>query len=146
MARTKQTCRKSTGGKCPRKNIASKAARKVAPKQAKPHRYRPGTRALMQIRKFQKTTDLLITKARFERCARAAVKDLGKTMRFQPQALSALQESAEALLVSLLESALEAAIHAKRVTVQPRDLHLAIRMRGLDYGVLSGWKPIYKGK
>ena len=46
MARTKQTARKSTGGKAPRKQLATKAARKSAPATGgvkKPHRYRPGT-------------------------------------------------------------------------------------------------------
>ena len=65
MARTKQTARKSTGGKAPRKQLATKAARKSAPATGgvkKPHRYRPGTVALREIRKFQKSTELLIRK------------------------------------------------------------------------------------
>ena len=63
MARTKQTARKSTGGKAPRKQLATKAARKSAPTAGgvkKPHRYRPGTVALREIRKYQKSTELLI--------------------------------------------------------------------------------------
>ena len=63
MARTKQTARKSTGGKAPRKQLATKAARKSAPATGgvkKPHRYRPGTVALREIRKYQKSTELLI--------------------------------------------------------------------------------------
>ena len=70
MARTKQTARKSTGGKAPRKQLATKAARKSAPATGgvkKPHRYRPGTVALREIRKYQKSTELLIRWAR--RCA-----------------------------------------------------------------------------
>ena len=65
MARTKQTARKSTGGKAPRKQLATKAARKSAPATGgvkKPHRYRPGTVALREIRRYQKSTDLLIRK------------------------------------------------------------------------------------
>ena len=65
MARTKQTARKSTGGKAPRKQLATKAARKSAPATGgvkKPHRYRPGTVALREIRKYQKSTELLIRK------------------------------------------------------------------------------------
>nr|AAT97343.1 GDBD-H3-Gcn5-HA fusion protein [Yeast two-hybrid vector pDG1] len=60
MARTKQTARKSTGGKAPRKQLASKAARKSAPSTGgvkKPHRYKPGTVALREIRRFQKSTE-----------------------------------------------------------------------------------------
>ena len=67
MARTKQTARKSTGGKAPRKQLATKAARKSAPSTGgvkKPHRYRPGTVALREIRRYQKSTELLIRKVR----------------------------------------------------------------------------------
>ena len=68
MARTKQTARKSTGQKAPRKYLASKAARKTAPTSGgvkKPHRFRPGTVALREIRKYQKSTDLLLRKLPF---------------------------------------------------------------------------------
>ena len=70
MARTKQTARKSTGGKAPRKQLASKAARKHAPSTGgvkKPHRYKPGTVALREIRRYQKSTELLIRKLPFQR-------------------------------------------------------------------------------
>ncbi|TKR58702.1 hypothetical protein L596_030113 [Steinernema carpocapsae] len=70
MARTKQTARKSTGGKAPRKQLSTKAARKSAPSSGgvkKPHRYRPGTVALREIRKYQKSTELLIRKLPFQR-------------------------------------------------------------------------------
>ena len=73
MARTKQTARKSTGGKAPRKQLATKAARKSAPATGgvkKPHRYRPGTVALREIRKYQKSTELLIRKLPFQRLVR----------------------------------------------------------------------------
>ena len=68
MARTKQTARKSTGGKAPRKQLATKAARKSAPATGgvkKPHRYRPGTVALREIRRYQKSTELLVRKLPF---------------------------------------------------------------------------------
>ncbi|CAN6895327.1 unnamed protein product [Brassica rapa subsp. trilocularis] len=99
MARTKQTARKSTGGKAPRKQLATKAARKSAPATGgvkKPHRFRPGT------------TDL----------------------RFQSSAVAALQEAAEAYLVGLFEDTNLCAIHAKRVTIMPKDIQLARRIRG----------------
>eukprot|EP00994_Dinema_validum_P004589 NODE_2643_length_661_cov_471.084967_g2174_i0.p1 GENE.NODE_2643_length_661_cov_471.084967_g2174_i0~~NODE_2643_length_661_cov_471.084967_g2174_i0.p1 ORF type:complete len:113 (-),score=7.33 NODE_2643_length_661_cov_471.084967_g2174_i0:261-599(-) len=73
MARTKQTARKSTGGKAPRKQLATKAARKAQPSLGgvkKPHRFRPGTVALREIRKFQKSTDLLIRRMPFQRLVR----------------------------------------------------------------------------
>ena len=68
MARIKQTVLKSTGGKAPRKQLATKAARKSAPATGdvkKPHRYRPGTEALREIRRYQKSTELLIRKLPF---------------------------------------------------------------------------------
>ena len=78
MARTKQTARKSTGGKAPRKQLATKAARKSAPATGgvkKPHRYRPGTVALREIRKYQKSTELLIRKLPFQRLVREIAQD-----------------------------------------------------------------------
>merc|ERR1711939_1171603 len=73
MARTKQTARKSTGGNAPRKQLASKAARKSAPSTGgvkKPHRYKPGTVTLREIRRYQKSTELLIRKLPFQRLVR----------------------------------------------------------------------------
>ena len=78
MARTKQTARKSTGGKAPRKQLATKAARKSAPATGgvkKPHRYRPGTVALREIRRYQKSTELLIGKLPFQRLVREIAQD-----------------------------------------------------------------------
>eukprot|EP00798_Chlamydomonas_sp_ICE-L_P015441 gene15441-biopygen24490 len=104
------TARKSTGGKAPRKQLATKAARKSAPATGgvkKSHRYRPGTVALREIRKYQKSTELLIRKLPFQRL-----------------------EAAEAYLVGLFEDTNLAAIHAKRVTIMPKDIQLARRIRG----------------
>jgi histone H3/H4 len=78
MARTKQTARKSTGGVAPRSQLATKAARLSAPdigQVKKPHRYRPGTVALREIRRYQKSTDLLIRKLPFQRLVREVAQD-----------------------------------------------------------------------
>ena len=130
MARTKQTARKSTGGKAPRKQLgAKKAMNKGGVK--KPHRYRPGTVALKEIRKYQKSTNLLIQKLPFQRLVREIAHDIiGLDFRFQSSAILALQEASEAHLVSLFECTNLCAIHAKRVTIMPRDLQLARRIRG----------------
>ncbi|KAH9074854.1 histone H3 [Lactarius deliciosus] len=117
MARTKQTARKSTGGKAPRKQLAAKSsARKTSAAAAtggvkKPHRFRPGTLP-------------------FQRLVREIAQDFKTDLRFQSSAVMALQEAAEAYLVSLFEDTNLAAIHAKRVTIQPKDLALARRLRG----------------
>ena len=134
MARTKQTARKSTGGKPPRKQeLATKAARKSAPTAGgvkKPRRFRPGTVALREIRKYKKTTDLLIRKAPFQRLVREIVQDFGSDLRFQSTAVLALQEASELYLLGLFEDTLLCAIHAKRVTIMPKDMQLARRIRG----------------
>ncbi|KIJ17591.1 hypothetical protein PAXINDRAFT_167602 [Paxillus involutus ATCC 200175] len=134
MARTKQTARKTTGGKAPRKQLAAKAARKTATQTTggvkKPHRFRPGTVALREIRRYQKSTELLIRKLPFQRLVREIAQDFKTDLRFQSSAVMALQEAAEAYLVSLFEDTNLAAIHAKRVTIQPKDLALARRLRG----------------
>ena len=133
MARTKQTARKSTGGKAPRKQLATKAARKSAPASGgvkKPHRYRPGTVALREIRRYQKSTELLIRKLPFQRLVREIAQDFKTDLRFQSSAVAALQEASEAYLVGLFEDTNLAAIHAKRVTIQPKDIQLARRIRG----------------
>ncbi|CAI0422158.1 unnamed protein product, partial [Linum tenue] len=88
MARTKQTARKSTGGKAPRKQLATKAARKSAPTTGgvkKPHRYRPGTVALREIRKYQKSTELLIRKLPFQRLVREIAQDFKVTSMLRIQ-------------------------------------------------------------
>lgn len=135
MARTKQTARKSTGGKAPRKQFATKVARKTgktgtAPGGVKkPHRYRPGTVALREIRKYQKSTDLLIRKLPFQRLVREIAQTFQTELRFQSTAILALQEASEAYLVNLFEDANLCAMHAKRVTIMPKDFHLARRIR-----------------
>jgi histone H3 len=112
---------KSTGGKAPRKALASKAARKSHPSTGgvkKPHRYKPGTVALREIRRYQKSTELLIRKLPFQRLVREIAQDFKSDLRFQSSAIGALQESVEAYLVSLFEDTNLCAIHAKRVTIR----------------------------
>ncbi len=95
-----------------------------------PHRYRPGTVALREIRKYQKSTELLIRKLPFQRLVREIAQDFKTDLRFQSSAVLALQEAAEAYLVGLFEDTNLAAIHAKRVTIMPKDIQLARRIRG----------------
>ena len=138
MARTKQTARKCTGGKAPRKHLATMAARKSAPGRIggvkKPHRYRPGTVALREIRRYQKSTDLLIRKAPFCRLTReiltTKVYNAQNIERMTGTALLAIQEASESYLVQLNEDTNSCAIHAKRVTIMPKDIQLARRIRG----------------
>lgn len=144
MARTKQSARKTptpgiSGGKAPRKQLATKSARKTADTPAsgatKRHRYKPGTVALREIRRYQKSTERLIRKLPFQRLCRSIIcreKNRNSTVdgiRFQGPALVALQEATELYLVGLFEDALLCAQHAKRVTVFGKDFLLVSRIR-----------------
>lgn len=137
--KTEQTAKpvaakKTLAGKAPRKSTGGKSAHKAtggkSAAEKKAHRWRSGTVALREIRKYQKTTDLLIRKLPFQRLVREIAQDYRTDLRFQASAIMALQEASESYLVGLLEDANLCAIHSKRVTVMPRDLQLARRLRG----------------
>ncbi|KAI3900685.1 hypothetical protein MKW98_009295 [Papaver atlanticum] len=128
MARTKHRANKSTGGKAPKKPLVPRAARE--PRVRKPHRFRPGTVTLREIRKYQKKTDLLIKKLPFQRLVREIAEERNPGIRFQSHALLALQEAAEDYLVVLFQDTFLCAIHDKRITIKDKDMKLARRLRG----------------
>ena len=150
MARTKQTARKThgftigigkmprlKGGKSPCKlSIERSSTGKIIKINGKRHRYRPGTVALREIRRYQRSTELLIRKMPFQRLVREIAQSfnngqsIGDAFRFQSSAIIALQEAAESYIVGLFEDGNLCAIHAKRVTIMPRDMQLARRLRG----------------
>ena len=99
-------------------------------RRIKPHRYRAGTVALKDIRHYQGSTALLIRKLPFQQVVREITQDIKTGLRFQSAALLCLQEATEAYLVSLLEDSNLCAIHARRVTIMPKDIQLARRIRG----------------
>ena len=99
-------------------------------RQVKPHRYRAGTVALQDIRHFQKTSALLIRKLPFQRLVREIAQDFKTDLRFQSAVILCLQEAAEAYLVRLFDDANLCAIHTRRVTIMPKDIMLARRIRG----------------
>ena len=94
------------------------------------YKYRPGTAALREVRHYQRKTDLLIRKLPFQRLVREIAQDFKTELRFQGSAILALQEASEAYLVRLFEDGNLCAIHAKRVTIMPKDILLARRIRG----------------
>jgi len=123
----------TVGGKAPRKQLTVKGTQRAARDQARqrrPHRYRPGTVALREIRQYQKSMELLIRKLPFQRLVREIAQDFKTNLRFQGSAIMALQEASEAYLVGLFEDTNLCAIHAKRVTIMPKDIQLARRIRG----------------
>ncbi len=130
MARTNQVNHKKMQGKTLRKQFSIKATSYLGGMK-KPHRYRPGVVALREIRKFQKTTNLLIRKLPFQRLVREIVQDYKVDLRVQTTALLALQEATEAFLTNMFNDANRCAIHAKRVTIKPSDIQLVMRLRNL---------------
>jgi len=119
----------STAGIENKKQIARKS---TGPGRRRKQRYRPGTKALKEIRKYQRSTNLLIPALPFSRLIREIVQDVSpiKDLRFQKTALMALQEASESFLVMLFEDVLLCAIPANRVTIMPKDMKLARRIRG----------------
>ena len=119
MARTKHTVRKAMDGAAMRmvqasKNIAVKAPRKPPPCQMqKRRRFRLGTIALREIQQYQKSMDLLIRRAPFQRVVYEIVRSFRNDLRIQAVAIKGLQEAAEAYLVGLFEDSNLCAIHAK---------------------------------
>ena len=113
------------------KNVAFKAAKKMLAKDStKKRRQHPGAVALTEIKFLQRTTELLLRKAPFQHLVKDIAQANKTDLRFQSAAISALQEAAEAYLVGLFEDTNLCAIHAKRVTIMPKDMQLARRIRG----------------
>ena len=128
MVRTKQVPKSKTAAKAATNPVAKPAAKAAK----KPHRYRPGTVALREIRKYQKSTELLLPKLPFMRLVREIVAEFATDagMRMQTCAMLAMQEAAESYLVGLFEDVNLCAIHGKRETIMAKDFNLARRIRG----------------
>jgi len=106
-----------------------KESRKFRP-GTRPRRFRPGTVALREIRRYQKSTEVLIRKLPFNRLIREIAQDVSsRQLRFQNAAISALQEAAESYLVELFEDVNLCAIQTNRVTIMPKDIQLAKAIR-----------------
>ena len=126
MTRTKVTSSRLTGD--------GKRRRQTCGNIRKPRRYRPGTVALREIRRYQKSSELLIRKIPFQRLVREIVHNLypHDNIRFQSTALLALQEASEDFLVRMFTQVNDLAIHGKRITIKPSDLHIWGRITGTD--------------
>ena len=135
MARTKQTARPNIGG--------HSCAGRLYWVKKKSNRTRSGIVALKEINKYQKSAELLIRKLPFQRLVKQIAQDLDEDLQLQSSALFALQETAEAYLTSLFEDTNLCAIHSKRVTIMPKDMQLARRIRG-DPKLHKSWYIIYQ--
>ena len=137
MGRTKQTASRSTGGKAPRGRYRSKHGLKMGLAEEggvrKPRRFRPGTVALRQIKKYQKSTELLIRKLPFQRLVGEVAQKIDSTLRFQSTAILALQEASEDFLITMFDKVNLCTIHGNRVTIKVKDIQLWRRMVGGRY-------------
>ena len=126
-----QLSRKSVHGTAPVKEMKNILAKGLPGRRETKHkRFRPGQLALKEIRRYQNSTKLLIRKLPFQRLVKEIIQGKDSDLRVQTEALHLLQEAAEAYLVSLFEDTNICAVHAKRVTIMPKDLQLATRLRG----------------
>jgi len=134
MARQKQVARKRPlkalkGILAGKKAVVLDAEGIPVKKARKVHRWRRGTVALREIRRYQKSTELLLRKAPFQRLVREIAQTIKEDLRFQSGAIAALQEAGEAFLVGLFEDTNLAALHSKRVTILLKDMDLAKKIR-----------------
>lgn len=144
MARTKQSAKKTCGGKAPRKVVSSKSTKKTpsgtpGSTEKRPRaRHRSGALVLKEIRRYQKSTECLIRRLPFQRHCRSIVRESNNAaeIRFQGPALAAIQEAVESYLVGLFEDSLLCATHARRCTVMPRDILLTLKLRSR---VINTW-------
>ncbi len=104
----------------------------VAAKRKKSVPKRRNTLALKEIKFYMSTTHLLISKMPFVRAVKGVLQDIypNNELRWTKDALSCLQEAAEAYIISVMSDANLCARHGKRVTLMPKDLHLIVRIRG----------------
>jgi histone H3 len=137
MTRVIQTARKSTWGKLPPLHLATKAARASAQKviaTRKPHCWHPGTVAAREIRKFQKTTNLLIRKAPFQYLVQELALKFGKSdLQMQSTAVLALQEAAEYFMVDVFNSTNLCMLQGKGKTIMVKDLVQVVASKGLEW-------------
>ena len=136
MPKTKTAAKAKGSKKLPAKK-GSKAVKKSSPaaggiKEKRKIRRKAGTVALREVKRYQKSIDNLLPRASFQRLVRNICSDLDHELRFQSQALLALQEASEAYLVGVFEDTNLCAIHAKRATIFKKDMDLARRIRGDD--------------
>ena len=130
MARTKQGASVRRAGAEVAKKLPRHIVRSPAPVGPKPHRFRSSNRVLLEIRRLQRSTDLITRKFPFERLVREIASEFMPHPRFQPSAILALQETSETYLLKLFEDASLLTIHAKHETITTEDLLLDMRIRG----------------
>ena len=115
-----------------KKSVPTKkaVATSVSSKKPTPKHVNPGIKALQEIKFYQRSTELLLRKLPFQQLVREIARYSKSDLRFQSAAIAALQEAAEAYLVGLFEDTNLCSLHAKRVTIMPKDMQLARRIRG----------------
>ena len=145
MARTIQ--RKAVANKSSRTGFAKAAAKAIVRKGPRPSIYRPSSRVELEIRKYQKATQLLVKKTPFMRCVRDILGYLREEEGFratiiQPVATEALKWAAEAFVSGLFSDSVDEMVYAKRKTLNTEDLHITIKMKGYKDDLLEDWEPV----
>ena len=131
MPKTKAAAKKQeVSKKISSKSKSIKKASGADQKEKKKFRWRPGTVVLREIKRYQRSTEMLLRRTPFQRIVREIAKEYNPDFRWQPNALLAIQEATEQYLVGLFEDTNLCAIHAKRVTISKKDMDLARRIRG----------------
>lgn len=141
----KQGSKRTSSGKTPRKSVAdgSVSKKKVNTGEIKkPHRWHAGTVALREIRRYQKSSETLLRRTPFIRLVRHLASDMQDDLRFQGSALAALHLALEQELIKNFEGTQSMAVHAKRVTIYPRDLHGARHVRNQLAAPPIGYAPV----
>ena len=132
MARTKLVAKKASSERILKKKLEKDCEQRVraeCPRSSKDGRLHPGVKAMHEVMHYQNTTELLIQKVSFQRVVRELCETIHSDIRFESQALLALQEAAESYLVGLFEDANLCTAHAKRIIVRPQDIQLSRRIR-----------------
>lgn len=128
-----QSCN-SRGKRSNKEPAEAKPKKKAEEKTKKAHRFRPGTVALRDIRKHQKSSDCLaFPKQPFQRLIREIAQDFKDDLRFEAGVCDLMQLAAEDYLIQICQGANAAAIHAGRETVYPKDVQLCRLLRGERY-------------
>lgn len=109
-------------------------------------RYKPGTVALREVRRYQRGTDLLIRRLPYQRFVRsvadthASGTNNAEGLRFQGAAIDLLQEASENYLISCLIDAKKLSAHANRIGVNKRDIAMVLEVRN------AAWDELFAAK
>ena len=126
--------RKENGKRAKRMKVEKKGRRGEAKldkeREEKTKKTRQGLKALKEIKKYQSSTEMLIRRLSFQRVVKEIVQKIQEDLRLWSTAILVLQEVGDMVLLGLLEQSNLCMLHARRVTIMPKDVQLARHIRG----------------